>query len=126
MNLSQLRDKYKQILDDSDDSSSEEREIKPKVQLSRTRVLTEVNENLTHSQLLNPPSAKVVISLKERIAQGIKNLGAKEEEVSGLKQQIARMEARNKLLEEELVETKKAVEREASKVIDERVRSGSL
>lgn len=50
MNLSQIRNKYKQILDDSDDSSSEEeKEIKPKVQLSRTRVLTEVNENLTHS-----------------------------------------------------------------------------
>lgn len=70
------------------------------MQLSRTRVLTEVNDNLTHSQLLDPPSAKVVVSLKERIAQGIKNLGAKEEEVSGLKQQIARMEAKNKLLEE--------------------------
>ena len=96
------------------------------MQLSRTRVLTEVSENLMHSQLLDPPSAKVVISLKERIAQGIKNLGAKEEEVSGLKQQIARMEAKNKLLEEELAETKRAVEREASKVIDERVRSGSL
>lgn len=112
MNLSQIRNKYKQILDDSDDSSSEEeKEIKPKVQLSRTRVLTEVNENLTHSQVLDPSSAKVVISLKERIAQGIKNLGAKEEEVSGLKQQIARMDGKNKLLEEELAETKKAVER---------------
>jgi len=45
MNVSQIRDKYKQILDDSDDSEEENKGnfFKTKAPLGRTRVLTEHN-----------------------------------------------------------------------------------
>lgn len=51
MNVSQIRDKYKQILDDSDDSEEETHYhfLKTKAPLGRTRILTENNENLSQS-----------------------------------------------------------------------------
>jgi hypothetical protein len=88
MKVSQIRDKYKQILDDSEDSDDENRSNfhKTKVPLGRTRVLTEHNDNLSQSMLTDcQPSSKIVIQLKERIAQGIRNMTLKEEEVGGLK-----------------------------------------
>ena len=80
MNVSHIRDKYKQILDDSDDSEEETKGnfLKTKAPLGRTRVLTEHNENLSQSVLTEcQPSSKVVVHLKERIAQGIKNMNKK-------------------------------------------------
>jgi hypothetical protein len=101
MNLSQIRNKYKQILDESDESSVEgEVDVKSRAQLIKTRVFTEHNENLCQSHISDyQPSSKVLLSLKERIAQGIKNLGKKDEEICGLKQQIAKLEAKNTVLE---------------------------
>lgn len=129
MNVSQIRDKYKQILDDSEDSDDQNRSnfYKTKVPLGRTRVLTQQNENLSQSVLTDcQPSSKIVIQLKERIAQGIKNMSLKEEEVTGLKHQIVKLEQKNKLLDEELKNMRKNVEVQESKLIDERVKIGVL
>jgi len=46
------------------------------------------------------PSGKIIVALKERIAQGIKNLDMKNEEINSLKQHISRLEAKNKLFSE--------------------------
>jgi hypothetical protein len=56
------------------------------------------------------PSGKIIVALKERIAQGIKNLDAKNEEISSLKQQISRLEAKNKLYSDELSASKQVIE----------------
>lgn len=91
MNASQIRSKYRDILDDSD-SDDEEISLKQRASLLRTRVLTEHNENLSQSTATeSQPSGKVIVALKERIAQGIKNLDIKNEEINSLKHHISRL-----------------------------------
>lgn len=90
MNIRQIRDKYRQILEDDDSESSEEEFHQSAVLKNATmksHVLTEVSENVASSKVSTcQQNSKVVIALKERLAQGLKNMTAKEQENAGLRQ----------------------------------------
>ena len=50
-----------------------------------TRVLTEHCENMSNSKIKDTSSNSVFVALKERIAQGLKNITEKEQEIEGYK-----------------------------------------
>ena len=94
MDIQILREKYRRILESSQDDISSQASSPPKhkYSFSKTRVMTEYCENVPKPQgKVRPQPDSVIIALKERIAQGVSTIKDKESQIGRLEREAVKM-----------------------------------